>query len=244
MSYQHLAALYDELMQDAPYDEWVSFTESMLESSSQAILDVGCGTGQITRRLSKKGFQMTGVDLSEAMLIEAANDPSVETSRIQWVKQDMRELTGFHDQQLIVSYCDVLNYITEKDDVLKTFQAIYHSLASEGQFMFDVHSLAHVEAMSDNIYSEVQNDYSYIWFCDQGETGEMFHEMTFFIKEGDSYQRYDETHHQKTYSMKSYIDWLKQAGFRDVKVYKDFETKPITLDDEPNSERLFFVAKK
>ncbi|MGM0523955.1 MAG: class I SAM-dependent DNA methyltransferase [Bacillota bacterium] len=245
MSYQHLAALYDELMQDAPYDEWVSFTESMLESPVEAILDVGCGTGQITRRLSQKGFQMTGVDLSEAMLIEAANDSSVETSRIQWVKQDMRALTGFHDQQLIVSYCDVLNYITEKDDVLKTFQAIHHSLAPEGQFMFDVHSLAHVEAMSDNIYSEVQDDYSYIWFCDQGDTiGEMFHEMTFFIKEGDCYQRYDETHHQRTYSMGSYIDWLKQVGFSDVKVYKDFETAPITLADEPNSERLFFIAKK
>ena len=103
MSYQHLAALYDELMQDAPYDEWVTFTESMLDTPVQSILDVGCGTGQITRRLSKKGFQMTGVDLSEAMLIEAANDPSAETSRIQWVKQDMRALTGFFDQQLIVS---------------------------------------------------------------------------------------------------------------------------------------------
>ncbi|GEM03732.1 methyltransferase [Halolactibacillus miurensis] len=245
MSYQHLAALYDELMQDAPYDEWVSFTEKMLETPVTAILDVGCGTGQITRRLSQKGYQMTGVDLSEEMLIEAANDPSVETSHIQWIKQDMRELAGFNDQALIVSYCDVLNYITEKEDVLKAFRAIHQSLARDGQFMFDVHSLAHVQSMSDHIYSEVQDDYSYIWFCDRGQAeGEMFHDMTFFIKEGHCYQRYDESHHQRTYSMATYTDLLKQAGFNDVRVYKDFETDPITLADEHHSERLFFIAKK
>lgn len=244
MSYQYLASLYDELMQDAPYDMWVNFTEKMRANPVQSILDVGCGTGQITRRLSQLGYHMTGVDLSEEMLTEAAYR-SGGNNRIQWVKQDIRELSGFVDQQLIISYCDVINYVTEKEDVLKTFQAIYESLSPGGQFMFDVHSLNHVEKMSDQVYSEVQEDYSYIWFCDRGDSpGAMTHDLTFFIREGEHYKRYDESHHQRTYSMSQYKSWLSRVGFSEVMTYGDFSETPIDIDQENETERLFFVAKK
>lgn len=245
MAYQHLASVYDELMNDAPYDEWVHFTEKVVNKSVKAILDVGCGTGQITRRLSRKGYQMTGVDLSEDMLIEAANAPGNDANNIQWIKQDIRELSGFEEQELVVSFCDVINYLTEEADVKQTFQAIYDSLAKDGQFIFDVHSVSHVEVMSDNLYSEVHDDYSYIWFCDRGDDhGEMYHDLTFFIKEGDCFKRYDEQHHQKTYQATVYEKWLTDIGFSNVTIYKDFETTPMHLNEESTSDRLFFVCNK
>lgn len=74
MKYEQFALLYDELMNDVPYDKWVEFTEESLQQASMKearILDVACGTGNVTLPLVRKGYDLIGVDLSEEMLTVA-----------------------------------------------------------------------------------------------------------------------------------------------------------------------------
>lgn len=74
MKYEQFALLYDELMNDVPYDKWVEFTEESLQQVSMKeakILDVACGTGNVTLPLVRKGYDLIGVDLSEEMLTVA-----------------------------------------------------------------------------------------------------------------------------------------------------------------------------
>ena len=74
MSYEHFAYLYDELMQDAPYDEWVRFVKEKLQTyqvDGKNLLDLACGTGELSVRFAKEGFSVTGVDLSADMLAVA-----------------------------------------------------------------------------------------------------------------------------------------------------------------------------
>ena len=56
MIYQGFAYIYDQLMKDAPYDQWVSFIQQSIATYSpgaKTILDVGCGTGEIAIRLAR-----------------------------------------------------------------------------------------------------------------------------------------------------------------------------------------------
>lgn len=71
MTYGSFALLYDELMRDVPYEQWVEFVKRQKESykvKGNKFLDVACGTGEIAIPLSEEGYSVTGVDLSSEML--------------------------------------------------------------------------------------------------------------------------------------------------------------------------------
>src|SRR5690606_31366615 len=109
MVYKQFSSIYDELMSHAPYDKWTKFTEDIMEQYNipvQTIVDLGCGTGELTIRLSKLGYNMIGIDQSNEMLTIAANKALEHSLNIQWLEQDIRKLSGLEDIDLIVSYCD------------------------------------------------------------------------------------------------------------------------------------------
>ncbi|MBP2078131.1 class I SAM-dependent DNA methyltransferase [Oceanobacillus polygoni] len=247
MAYQQMASLYDQLMVNAPYDEWVSFTEEMLRQTgkeAERIADLGCGTGEIATRLAERGYQITGVDYSTDMLTYAAHKAAERNLSIQWLHQDLTKLTGLSEYDVAISYCDVMNYIIEPTDLQKSFHNIANCLKEGGLFIFDVHSLYQVEQNYVNqTFSEVTDEASYIWFCSAGdEPGEMFHDLTFFALEGEMYKRFDEYHHQRTYPISFYKKMLKESGFENIKLFADFSVKTNDIDEK--SERIFFLAEK
>ncbi|WP_339228189.1 class I SAM-dependent methyltransferase [Oceanobacillus sp. FSL K6-2867] len=247
MAYQQMASLYDHLMINAPYDAWVSFTEEMIQQAGKEavrIADLGCGTGEIAARLASRGYQVTGVDYSTDMLAYAAHKATEKNLPIQWLHQDLTKLSGISGYDVAISYCDVINYITEPVDLQKTFNNIANCLKEGGLFIFDVHSLYQVEQnYANETFAEVTDEASYIWFCSPGDDpGEMFHDLTFFALDGETYKRFDEYHHQKTYSIPFYKKMLKESGFENIKLFADFSIKINDIDEK--SERIFFLAEK
>src|SRR5690625_6581402 len=131
MAYQEMALLYDQLMVDTPYDKWLTFTKEIIEKSGQdvnVIADLGCGTGEVTIRLAEAGYTLYGVDYSTDMLSHAQQKGSVKNLPIQWLMQDLRELRGLENLDLVVRYCDVMNYIIFGVDLRIVFSNIFHSL--------------------------------------------------------------------------------------------------------------------
>lgn len=248
MAYQQMAYLYDQLMLEAPYDEWVMFTEKIIANSGkkiEKIADLGCGTGEIATRLAARGYNLTGIDYSTDMLTYAEHKASKQNLSIQWLHQDLITLNGLSDFDIAISYCDVINYITDAEDLGKVFRNVASSLKDDGMFIFDVHSLYQVEHQYiDQTFADVTDDTSYIWFCTAGdESGEMFHDLTFFSREeGQTYTRFNEFHHQKTYSIDFYKNLLLQSGFENVKIYADFSVNDNKIDEK--AERIFFLAQK
>lgn len=247
MSYNRFAEVYDQLMSHAPYDKWVALTKEIIDQSEEPIkriVDLGCGTGKITIPLAEAGYQMTGVDLSDDMLTLATGQSQIKNLKVNWIHQDITELTGFRDVDLFISYCDVINYVTSKDDVYSVFQRVFDSLKEAGQFIFDVHSMDYVNNyLVDQTFADVEDGLAYIWDCEPGDVeGEMFHHLTFFAKVTDQYERFDEMHHQQVYSLKVYKQLLKKAGFTKIQIFNDFDQE-IQLS-EKSHERIFIVAKK
>ena len=70
-SYSAFAYVYDELMDNVPYDAWAEYLIGLLKENGVVeglVCELGCGTGQMTRRLAAAGYDMIGIDLSEEML--------------------------------------------------------------------------------------------------------------------------------------------------------------------------------
>lgn len=247
-AYENMASLYDRLMKDAPYEQWALFTKQVFQKLNKevnTIADLGCGTGEVTIRLANEGYQMLGVDYSSDMLTWAEQKSSQNKLPIQWMHQDVRELTGIGKLDAVISYCDVINYIVLEEDIKEVLSRVYQTLKDDGVFIFDIHAMDYVEnLLVGHSFTDVSDEVAYIWDCFAGdEDGEMFHELTFFTKTGENqYARFDETHHQRTYPTSFYKKLLEEIGFENIILCSDFDLKNQNTDQQ--TERIFIIAEK
>ena len=73
-AYSEFAHVYDLFMDNIPYEEWCDYLVMLLNKygiQDGLVLELGCGTGNMTEALRKKGYDMIGIDNSEEMLAEA-----------------------------------------------------------------------------------------------------------------------------------------------------------------------------
>lgn len=247
MTYEKFAYLYDELMKDVPYEEWVQFIDKEAREygiTGKKLLDLACGTGELSTRLAEEGYEVTGVDLSTAMLTVAREKAERKGHSLFLVEQDMSELEGLGEYDIIGIFCDSLNYLPAEKDVIRTFERVQLHLKQGGLFLFDVHSLYKMNALFlDQTYAYNGEEISYIWQCYEGEHAHSVeHELTFFKLDHttDQYDRYDELHRQRTFPTEQYEKWLLDSGFELLRVTADFcDAKP-----GEQSERIFFTTRK
>jgi ubiquinone/menaquinone biosynthesis C-methylase UbiE len=247
MTYESFALLYDELMHDVPYDRWIEFVKGQKESyevKGNKFLDVACGTGEMAIRLSQEGYSVTGVDISSEMLTIAREKAEKSGQSLFLVQQDMTELEGFGEFDMVGIFCDSLNYLETESSVVKTFARVGQHLIQGGLFFFDVHSTYKMnELFMNQTYAYNGEDISYIWQCFEGEDPlSVEHELTFFNldEQTNQYNRFDELHKQRTFPIEQYEAWLIHAGFEILSITADF------TDHSPRteSERIFFTARK
>ncbi|MBB6673942.1 class I SAM-dependent DNA methyltransferase [Cohnella nanjingensis] len=260
-SYREFAAVYDRLMEEMPYAEWMSFARRCWEryGTPRTVVDLGCGTGNIAIPMAKSGFRVFGIDLSADMLSVARSKWEATPQRgairardedgsIRWLQQDMRDWELPEPADCVISFCDSLNYLTEPEDIVATLRQTYAGLANGGLFLFDVHApeqLARYGEEQPFVLDE--RDVAYLWTCEYDAVRqEVEHDLTFFVREDSAgagsplYRRFEESHVQRAYDPAWLAEQLRAAGFELLHRCADFEW------DEPDasSERLFFVARK
>lgn len=246
MNYGRFAYVYDRLMQDVPYDQWVEYIQKELSRTGihqPKILDVACGTGQVTIRLAKEGYDVTGIDLSDDMLMVAQEKGQKEGFSIPLFQQNMTELEVGESFDCVGIFCDSLNYLQSAEEVQQTFSAVFSHLKQGGLFLFDVHSPYKIDRVfAEETFAYAGEDVSYIWDCFEGEQEHSVeHELTFFVRdEMGRYERFEESHQQRTFPAEVYEAWLREAGFADIQVTADF----LSHSPTDTSERLFFSAIK
>lgn len=244
-AYTDFALVYDTLMDNTPYEVWCERVVSILKESgikNDIVLDLGCGTGTLTELLAKKGYDMIGVDLSYEMLARAMEKREQSGLPILYLQQDMREFELYGTVKAVVSVCDSLNYLLEDEDVIETFKLVNNYLDPEGLFVFDFNTVhKYRDVIGDTTIAENREDCSFIWenyYHEEACINE--YEVTFFIKEGEYFRRFEETHYQRGYTVEEMKDFLAQAGMDFVSM-KDADTWDEVTGE---SERICIVAKE
>lgn len=240
MNYGIFAHVYNELMDETNFLKWRGYVEENL-APERSILELGCGNGQLGILLKEKGYNIEGLDLSEEMLSLAQIHQDEAGIHYPLFQGDMRDLSNFGQYDAIVSFCDSLCYLQEKEDMQITFKEVYAHLKEEGIFLFDVFTTEHIESLDGYSYHDELPDIVFMWDSFRGENDHSIeHDLSFFIEQEDgTYKRQTELHKERTYPIDEYIEMLNKAGFSNIEVCADFNQEVTG-----NNIRWFFKAQK
>ena len=155
--YEALAASYDDLTRDIPYEKYLRFFKTLLRRygvKAATVLDLACGTGSLSVLLAKHGYEVLGIDRSEEMLTVAAEKAmELEENQPFFVAQPMQRLKIPEPVDACVCALDSINYVTKPQDVQKAFRRVYESLRPGGLFVFDINTLYKLENLTGRCFS-------------------------------------------------------------------------------------------
>ena len=243
-AYHALAASYDRLTNDVDYKATVDFYMEILRREGmmpRTCVDLACGTGSVTKLLAEKGYEVTGVDLSEEMLTEAFQKVQDMENPPRFICQNLGELYLPRGVDMAVCALDSLDYITNPEDCAEAIRRTYKALNPGGIFIFDVNTPEKLRAMDGQVFLDEDDDVYCVWRGEfDEETNICSYAMDLFQREGNVWQRSFEEHCEYAYSEQQLRNFLKAAGFTHIEVYADrkFE-KPA--DGE---QRIYFKARK
>ena len=225
--YQGFAELYDELMNDVNYESWADHYTRLLSIygiKNGKVCECACGTGNLTLPLQKKGFQLTGVDVSREMLWQAAQKARKHGVAIPFVQQDMRSLNLHKPADAVLATCDGVNYLLTEEDLLSFLRAAKRNIRPGGALVFDVstpHKLRDI--LCAGLMCEDRENITYLWqntWHERSSTVDL--DLCFFIREPDGrYRRMEEHQKQRAWDAETLKGLLWKAGFRAVCLYSE-----------------------
>ena len=243
-AYKNLAASYDRLTNDVDYAATVDFYEQILAREGvkpRTCVDLACGTGSVTAILARRGYQVTGVDMSEEMLTEAAMKTMDMENPPVFSCQLLQQLRLPRAVDMAVCALDSLDYITDPADCAEAIRRAYRALNPGGIFIFDVNTPGKLRAMDGQVFLDEDDDVFCVWRGEFDEdTNICSYGMDLFQRQGKVWHRSFEEHREYAYSQAQLTGFLKAAGFTHIEVYAD------RLFEAPREgeQRIYFKARK
>jgi ubiquinone/menaquinone biosynthesis C-methylase UbiE len=243
--YSAIAPYYDTIMRDVNYDEWLSYIHQIFKKygcKPKRILDLACGTGTCCIPLSKEGYDIVGIDSSEAMLRIAEEKTDSEGLVVTYLHQKMESFSLPDQVDVTISLFDSLNYILSEEQMLKTYRRVYETLRTGGLFIFDLNTkYGLARGLGDAQFIREDREIVSIWRNSfDSESGIAKLELTLFVPEEDHYIRIDETHLERAYSLSTVSTLLNKVGFVEVRVFKHLTFR----SPDPATKRVMVLAKK
>ena len=245
-AYTGFAEVYDEFMDNIPYDRWCETITGFLKKEGirdGLVLELGCGTGAFTRLLAKEGYDMIGLDCSQEMLAEAAKKEEEDPLGILYLCQDMEEMELYGTVRAIVSVCDSMNYLTEAGSLEKVCALANNYLDPGGLFVFDLNTVYKYESiLGESTIAEAREDNAFIWentYDPESRLNE--YALTLFCRAEDGrYDRMEEFHYQRAYTLEEVRRAVVGAGMEWVAALDGVTGK----EPEETSERIYIIARE
>lgn len=245
-SYEFLAGCYDQLTADVRYRAWADYLERHFARSAipiRTVLDLACGTGSLTRILAERGYEMIGVDQSEEMLAQAAEKcRDVAGERPIFLHQSMEKLDLYGTVDACVCCLDSVNYVTRPAALRRAFQRVHLFLMPGGLFLFDVNTPEKFRKMDGQVFLDETEDAYCVWRAEFSEKRRIctYGMDIFRRREGDLWERGQEVHREYAYELGELAGFLREAGFRRIRVCGDRRLRA----PREGEERVFFAAWK
>ena len=215
-AYTSFAEVYDTFMDNIPYEQWADYLHDILKEYDifdGLVLELGCGTGNMTELLAKKGYDMIGVDNSESML-ELAMEKRIRSGHdILYLLQDMQSFELYGTVKAV-----------------EVFKLVNNYLDPQGIFIFDFNTeYKYREILGERVIAEEREECSFIWenyYRAEDKTNE--YQLTLFVQSQENpelYRKYQEVHQQKAYTLEKIKTLIEKAGLRYVAAYDAYTKK-------------------
>ncbi|MDO5724854.1 MAG: class I SAM-dependent methyltransferase [Tissierellia bacterium] len=241
MNYKNFANLYDSFMDDIDYKLWAEFIDKKMGLKPWSnILELACGTGNLTQHLSDK-YNILAMDNSQEML-NIAYSKFFTKKNIKTIKGDMKSFEFARKFDAAICACDSLNYI-EPINVDTVFKNVSNHLKEGAKFIFDINSEYKLINICGNNFFSDENEYAvYFWQNElQLDKSRVIFHIDFFKKtEDDKYFRFSEEHIQYIHSVNSIVRALELNNFHNIEIKSDYKN----VDYKKDSERITFIAER
>ena len=231
-SYGRFAGVYDVFMDNVNYREWADYIiETLAQDGIRdgLVLELGCGTGTVTEMLADAGYDMIGIDNSEEMLAEAMEKRAESGHDILYLLQDMQDFELYGTVRAVISVCDSMNYLTDEEDLEYLFALVNNYLDPGGLFIFDMNTIhKYRDVIGDTTIAEDREDGSFIWenSYDRENALNVYELALFLPREDGLYEKCEEEHVQKAYSIEAIKAMIVKAGMELVAVCDAYTHNP------------------
>lgn len=245
--YSAIAPSYDFFTENVNYRAYADrlcFLAGSLGIRPGSLVDLGCGTASLGIELAKRGFDVTGVDISCDMLAVAEKKSLDAGVRLRLINQDMTELSLGRRYRLIISTLDGLNHLDNFSAVRTTLKRVREHLSPGGAFIFDVNTVYKHKTVLGNSCFIFDSDRGYLgWQNDYLGKNRVRITLDLFVPEGNSpgasvWKRRSESFVETAYPVKKLLRALRDSGFKRVLLYDWLEKRPPRAE----SEKVLFVA--
>jgi SAM-dependent methyltransferase len=188
--------------------------------SSPRILDVCCGFGRMSAEFARRGFAVTGIDITKSYLQTAKEEAAYEKLDIEYVKADARNFSRPNYFDAAVNLYISFGYFEKPEDDKKLVVNAYESLKPGGCFIIE--TLGKEIVVRDFVTAE--------WFERAGfmvlteyetlDSLSLLKNRWILIKDGIKIER---TFSQRLYAASELRSLMFEAGFDEVEIYGDWD---------------------
>lgn len=207
------------------------------------VLDLCCGTGQCARYFLDRGFAVTGVDLSEAMLGYARQNAGrhLEDGSATFVRADAASFVVEKTFGLVISTYDALNHLPDEAALRSCFTSVAKVTVEGGYFVFDLNTRLGIQRWNGISVSETGQALLIVrGIFAGGDRAQTL--ITGFVKEPDGrYARFDELVYNTVFEMAEVSALLAQSGWRSA-YFARLDDLSTPVKDPEQESRVFVVA--
>lgn len=237
--YASLAAWYDALTGDVPYGEFADFYEAEFQRCGgefRLLLDLCCGTGTLTAEMTRRGYELIGVDASVDMLMQARDKCASLTPAPLFLCQDAALLDLYGTVDAAFCSLDGMNYLPPQ--VLpEVFHRLYLFVRPGGLLLFDIRTPDFFRSLDGQVFVDEKPDVLCLWRADFDDAaGSILYGMDLFERQGKFWRRSGEEHVEYAHQPAKLKKLLEEAGFTDVQLHENCP--------QGGSGRLFVTAKR
>ena len=248
-AYSSLAAVYDRLNEGVDYKAWADFIESRFDKYAPkrpvSLLDLACGTGTMTVEFARRGYDLTGVDISDEMLSEARVKCDAERfpHKVLLVRQDMKELELYGTVDAAICCLDSFNYLTDTKDLARTLAHLHNYIEPGGLLIFDMNAPAKFERVyGENAYVLEEDGILCAWQNFYNEKSKLcdFYLSIFRECPDGRWERFDEAQRERCYSLRTVKKLLEEGGFELCELVGGYDGEEVDKD----TERWYFTVRR
>jgi SAM-dependent methyltransferase len=204
-------------------------------SPGSSILDLGCGNGRHSKYLAKKGFNVTGIDLSSSSI---RNATKWENELLRFYRQDMRTPFGKNKFDYVFNFFTSFGYFNDAADDDKVVANISAALKDDGLLVMDYINSIYA---GKNLKASEKKEIDGIVYEIKRSSNEKYFFKTIIIENMGPHGPYEFTEQVKKYSLADFDHLFRKHGLRIEQVFGDYDLNEY---DPEMSPRLILIVKK